>query len=91
MRKAAAKFLQKPKRVVSSTLYSNLGSSHATSAALLGYELVDGGLGTNNLLGWLWTKVLGVSGPARSIDCFLSIGTGISANSPLHIYPMSGK
>ncbi|KAI9935105.1 hypothetical protein ASPWEDRAFT_31438 [Aspergillus wentii DTO 134E9] len=47
------------------------------------YELVDGSLGANNPLGWLWTEVLGVFGPARESDCFLSIGTGISSNQPI--------
>ncbi|KAF4555209.1 Hypothetical protein D9617_3g022810 [Elsinoe fawcettii] len=47
------------------------------------YELVDGGLQANNPLGWLWTEVLGVFGPARTTDCFLSIGTGIDQNTPL--------
>ncbi|KAL1629248.1 hypothetical protein SLS56_005471 [Neofusicoccum ribis] len=47
------------------------------------YELVDGGLGANNPLGWLWTEVLGVFGASRETACFLSIGTGIPPNSPV--------
>ncbi|THW67339.1 hypothetical protein D6D19_09155 [Aureobasidium pullulans] len=43
-------------------------------------ELVDGGLGANNPLGWLWNEVLSVFGPTRSTNCFLSIGTGIPKN-----------
>jgi hypothetical protein len=38
----------------------------------------------------LWTEVLGVYGPARATDCFLSIGTGMAANDPvlqLHLLP----
>ncbi|CAO2648169.1 Nn.00g090910.m01.CDS01 [Neocucurbitaria sp. VM-36] len=66
-------------------------AARATSAAPMyfapmkvgDYELVDGGLGANNPLGWLWTEVLGVFGPARSTDCFLSIGTGIPASQAL--------
>ncbi|KAI0842885.1 acyl transferase/acyl hydrolase/lysophospholipase [Hypoxylon sp. FL0890] len=63
-------------------------AARATSAApayfkpidVDGYKLVDGGLGANNPLGWLWTEVLSVFGPVRKTDCFLSIGTGIEAN-----------
>ncbi|OTA97970.1 hypothetical protein M434DRAFT_64686 [Hypoxylon sp. CO27-5] len=63
-------------------------AARATSAApgyfepltVDGYKLVDGGLGANNPLGWLWTEVLSVFGPVRETDCFLSIGTGIDAN-----------
>ncbi|KAF3388415.1 Phospholipase A I [Penicillium rolfsii] len=66
-------------------------AARATSAApayfkplqVDGYTLVDGGLGANNPLGWLWTEVLGVFGPTRATDCFLSIGTGIAANAPV--------
>ncbi|KAF2875149.1 acyl transferase/acyl hydrolase/lysophospholipase [Massariosphaeria phaeospora] len=47
------------------------------------YELLDGGLGANNPLGWLWTETLSVFGPARSTDCFLSVGTGIPANQDI--------
>ncbi|KAJ6011672.1 hypothetical protein N7451_003084 [Penicillium sp. IBT 35674x] len=43
-------------------------------------KLVDGGLLANNPLGWLWTEVLGVYGPTRETDCFLSIGTGMASN-----------
>ncbi|THY67593.1 hypothetical protein D6C94_10581 [Aureobasidium pullulans] len=43
-------------------------------------ELVDGGLGANNPLGWLWNEVLSVFGPTRSTNCFLSIGAGIPKN-----------
>ncbi|KAG9649344.1 hypothetical protein KCU95_g15836, partial [Aureobasidium melanogenum] len=43
-------------------------------------ELVDGGLGANNPLGWLWNEVLSVFGPTRPTNCFLSIGTGIAKN-----------
>ncbi|KAH0370527.1 hypothetical protein KCU65_g2571, partial [Aureobasidium melanogenum] len=43
-------------------------------------ELVDGGLGANNPLGWLWNEVLSVFGPTRPTNCFLSIGTGIPKN-----------
>ncbi|KAK0640201.1 Calcium-independent phospholipase A2-gamma [Lasiodiplodia hormozganensis] len=49
------------------------------------YELVDGGLGANNPLGWLWTEVLGVYGASRKTQSFLSIGTGIPANTPVSI------
>lgn len=31
----------------------------------------------------LWTEVLGVFGPARATDCFLSIGTGMPRNTPV--------
>ncbi|KAJ8109063.1 hypothetical protein OPT61_g7729 [Boeremia exigua] len=48
------------------------------------YTFVDGGLQANNPLGWLWTEVLSLFGPARTTDCFLSIGTGIPANTPLN-------
>ncbi|KAJ5174317.1 uncharacterized protein N7482_000194 [Penicillium canariense] len=66
-------------------------AARATSAApayfkplqVNGYTLVDGGLGANNPLGWLWTEVLGVFGPTRATDCFLSIGTGMAANAPV--------
>ncbi|GAB7348910.1 hypothetical protein MBLNU459_g7600t1 [Dothideomycetes sp. NU459] len=47
------------------------------------YDLVDGGLQANNPLGWLWTEVLGVYGPARASNCFLSIGTGIGKNEAI--------
>ncbi|KAF9641555.1 putative protein kinase subdomain-containing protein [Lasiodiplodia theobromae] len=47
------------------------------------YELVDGGLGANNPLGWLWTEVLGVYGASRKTHSFLSIGTGVPANTPV--------
>jgi len=47
------------------------------------YTLVDGGLGANNPLGWLWNEVLDVFGSDRRADCFLSIGTGIPQNKPL--------
>ncbi|RAK85941.1 FabD/lysophospholipase-like protein [Aspergillus costaricaensis CBS 115574] len=47
------------------------------------YHLVDGGLGANNPVGWLWSEVLSVFGPNRPTSCFLSIGTGIPANEPL--------
>ncbi|KAF3038623.1 hypothetical protein E8E12_003111 [Didymella heteroderae] len=66
-------------------------AARATSAApayfppmkLGQYTFVDGGLQANNPLGWLWTEVLSVFGPARTTDCFLSIGTGIPANTPM--------
>ncbi|KAK4140617.1 FabD/lysophospholipase-like protein [Dichotomopilus funicola] len=45
--------------------------------------LVDGGLVANNPVGWVWTEILGVFGATRPTDCFLSIGTGIDANSTL--------
>ncbi|KAF7540964.1 hypothetical protein G7054_g961 [Neopestalotiopsis clavispora] len=48
-----------------------------------GIELVDGGLQANNPLGWLWAELVGVFGPARVTDCFLSIGTGIGENVPI--------
>lgn len=32
----------------------------------------------------LWTEVLSVFGPARTTDCFLSIGTGVPANTPMN-------
>ncbi|KAE8149604.1 acyl transferase/acyl hydrolase/lysophospholipase [Aspergillus avenaceus] len=44
------------------------------------YELVDGGLGANNPLGWLWTEVLSVFGATQETKCFLSLGTGIDAD-----------
>ncbi|KAK6359101.1 hypothetical protein TWF696_000268 [Orbilia brochopaga] len=47
------------------------------------YKLVDGGLGANNPLGWLWTETLGIFGPARHTACFLSIGTGMQPNVTL--------
>ncbi|KAB2570091.1 Patatin-like protein 2 [Lasiodiplodia theobromae] len=47
------------------------------------YELIDGGLGANNPLGWLWNEVIRVYGPTRPTDCFLSIGTGIPASQML--------
>ncbi|KND90485.1 Calcium-independent phospholipase A2-gamma [Tolypocladium ophioglossoides CBS 100239] len=47
------------------------------------YTLVDGGLGANNPLGWLWTELLAVFGPARATSCFLSIGTGLAANQAI--------
>ncbi|UNI22755.1 hypothetical protein JDV02_008616 [Purpureocillium takamizusanense] len=47
------------------------------------YTLVDGGMGANNPLGWLWTEVLAVFGPARPTSCFLSIGTGMAANQSI--------
>ena len=31
----------------------------------------------------LWTEILDVFGPARSTNCFLSIGTGIPPNTPI--------
>ncbi|KAL0258036.1 hypothetical protein SLS55_007207 [Diplodia seriata] len=46
-------------------------------------KLVDGGLGANNPLGWLWTEILGVFGASRKTACFLSIGTGIASNTPV--------
>ncbi|KAF2496314.1 FabD/lysophospholipase-like protein [Lophium mytilinum] len=46
-------------------------------------DLVDGGLAANNPIGWLWTEVATVFTPGRSTDCFLSIGTGMPANSAL--------
>ncbi|KAF3910728.1 hypothetical protein ABW21_db0208933 [Orbilia brochopaga] len=66
-------------------------AARATSAApsyfkamsLGKYKLVDGGLGANNPLGWLWTEMLGVFGPARHTACFLSIGTGMQPNAGL--------
>lgn len=83
-------------------------AARATSAApyyfkpiqVGGYELVDGGLGANNPLGWLvdvrllntcvvltdhrlWTEVLGVFGASRETQSFLSIGTGVPANTPV--------
>ncbi|CZR57037.1 uncharacterized protein PAC_06926 [Phialocephala subalpina] len=45
-----------------------------------GVKLVDGGLGANNPLGWLWTELLNVFGPSRPANCFLSLGTGIAPN-----------
>ncbi|GME65109.1 FabD/lysophospholipase-like protein [Neofusicoccum parvum] len=45
--------------------------------------LVDGGLAANNPLGWLWTEIVGVFGPSRPTQCFLSIGTGIPGKVPL--------
>ncbi|KAL1613498.1 hypothetical protein SLS54_010563 [Diplodia seriata] len=47
------------------------------------YELIDGGMGANNPLGWLWNEIVGVFGATRPTDCFLSIGTGIPANEML--------
>ncbi|KAK6524472.1 hypothetical protein TWF281_011380 [Arthrobotrys megalospora] len=47
------------------------------------YHLVDGGLGANNPLGWLWTEILSVFGPARSTSTFLTIGTGMQPNDEL--------
>ncbi|KAK6347586.1 hypothetical protein TWF718_005424 [Orbilia javanica] len=66
-------------------------AARATSAAptyfkplkIDGRELIDGGLGANNPLGWLWTEILAVFGPARTTSTFLSIGTGIPANNEL--------
>ncbi|KAE8316851.1 acyl transferase/acyl hydrolase/lysophospholipase [Aspergillus transmontanensis] len=60
-------------------------AARATSAApkyfapmeVNGYKLLDGGLGANNPIGWLWNEVLSVYGAGRPISCFLSIGTGI--------------
>ncbi|EMT71987.1 acyl transferase/acyl hydrolase/lysophospholipase [Fusarium oxysporum II5] len=62
-------------------------AARATSAAPMyfaplevgGYKFLDGGLQANNPMGWLWNEVLSVFGPARSTNCFLSIGTGIAA------------
>ncbi|KAJ4243526.1 hypothetical protein NW757_011165 [Fusarium falciforme] len=62
-------------------------AARATSAAPMyfaplkvdGHEFLDGGLQANNPLGWLWNEILSVFGPARSTNCFLSIGTGIPA------------
>ncbi|TFK32671.1 acyl transferase/acyl hydrolase/lysophospholipase [Crucibulum laeve] len=54
--------------------------SYFTPIKVGDYTLVDGGLLANNPLGWLWSEVLDVFGPARRTDCFLSIGTGIPAN-----------
>ncbi|KAJ5689918.1 hypothetical protein N7462_004310 [Penicillium macrosclerotiorum] len=73
-------------------------AARATSAApayfkpleVNGYTLVDGGLGANNPLGWLWTEVLGVFGPARSTDCFLSIGTAIASNTKVERIKLPG-
>ncbi|KAI0755384.1 acyl transferase/acyl hydrolase/lysophospholipase [Daedaleopsis nitida] len=73
-------------------------AARATSAApayfkpimVDGFKLVDGGLGANNPMGWLWNEVLGVFGPVRPIDCFLSLGTGIPPNvelTPFGVFP----
>ncbi|KNG89948.1 hypothetical protein ANOM_001675 [Aspergillus nomiae NRRL 13137] len=48
-----------------------------------GQTLIDGGLGANNPVGWLWNEVLSVYGAGRPISCFLSIGTGIPKNRAL--------
>ncbi|GAB1202606.1 hypothetical protein APSETT445_001225 [Aspergillus pseudonomiae] len=48
-----------------------------------GQKLIDGGLGANNPVGWLWNEVLSVYGAGRPISCFLSIGTGIPKNRAL--------
>ncbi|KAK6531861.1 hypothetical protein TWF694_003026 [Orbilia ellipsospora] len=71
-------------------------AARATSAApsyfkpfkLGDHNLVDGGLGANNPIGWLWTEMLAVFGPARPTNCFLSIGTGRAKNQSL---PEPGK
>ncbi|RVD89309.1 uncharacterized protein DFL_000323 [Arthrobotrys flagrans] len=63
-------------------------AARATSAApayfkplsIGGVELLDGGLGANNPLGWLWTEMLSVFGPARPTSTFLTIGTGMPSN-----------
>ncbi|KAF8237995.1 FabD/lysophospholipase-like protein [Tricholoma matsutake] len=44
------------------------------------YKLVDGGLLANNPLGWFWSELLDIFGPARRTACFLSLGTSIPAN-----------
>ncbi|KAG7409935.1 Calcium-independent phospholipase A2-gamma [Fusarium oxysporum f. sp. rapae] len=62
-------------------------AARATSAAPMyfaplevgGYKFLNGGLQANNPMGWLWNEVLSVFSPARSTNCFLSIGTGIAA------------
>ncbi|KAK5658996.1 hypothetical protein OQA88_1082 [Cercophora sp. LCS_1] len=66
-------------------------AARATSAAptyfkpmtIDGDTFVDGGLQANNPLGWLWYELLGTYGLARETACFLSIGTGTPAKSPL--------
>ncbi|KAF8238015.1 FabD/lysophospholipase-like protein [Tricholoma matsutake] len=54
--------------------------SYFTPVKVGTYKLVDGGLLANNPLGWLWSELLDVFGPARRTACFLSLGTGIPAN-----------
>ncbi|OGM46186.1 hypothetical protein ABOM_004865 [Aspergillus bombycis] len=66
-------------------------AARATSAAptyfrpmeVGGQKLIDGGLGANNPVGWLWNEVQSVYGAGRPISCFLSIGTGIPKNRAL--------
>ena len=66
-------------------------AARATSAAptyfrpmeVGGYKLLDGGLGANNPLGWLWLEVWAIFGPRRSTAVFLSLGTGIPPNKSL--------
>jgi hypothetical protein len=38
---------------------------------------------THSMFSRLWTELVGVFGPARVTDCFLSIGTGIGENVPI--------
>ncbi|KAF6806695.1 protein kinase subdomain-containing protein [Colletotrichum sojae] len=47
------------------------------------YTFVDGGLLANSPLGWVWNEILTTYGPYRSTSCFLSIGTGVSADTLL--------
>ncbi|OJD31457.1 patatin-like phospholipase [Diplodia corticola] len=49
------------------------------------YELIDGGMGANNPLGWLWNEAVDVFGAVTPTDCFLSIGTGIPTDELLPI------
>ncbi|KAK6495233.1 hypothetical protein TWF481_003259 [Arthrobotrys musiformis] len=66
-------------------------AARATSAAptyfeplVLGnYQFLDGGLGANNPLGWLWTELLTVYGATRPTSTFLTIGTGMQPNHGL--------
>jgi len=66
-------------------------AARATSAApnyfvpivLENYRFIDGGLGANNPVGWLWNEVLAVYGPKQETACCLSIGTGIPHNVAL--------
>ncbi|KAF4838828.1 Calcium-independent phospholipase A2-gamma [Colletotrichum tropicale] len=62
-------------------------AARATSAApsyfkpitVDGLTLMDGGLQTNNPLGWAWKEVSMAFGLGSTVRCFLSIGTGATS------------
>ncbi|KAK2028034.1 patatin-like phospholipase [Colletotrichum zoysiae] len=66
-------------------------AARATSAAptyfkpltVDGHQFVDGGLKSNNPLGWFWSEVITTFGAERNTACFLSLGTAIPPSQVL--------